>query len=66
MHKVDINRYPHHMRRDYAIRNDNIDKGVKLCGRCGGTGNELMSMYKMCQACKGTGIHNPDWDYTKE
>jgi hypothetical protein len=26
----------------------------------------LMSMYKKCQACNGTGAHNPKWDYSKE
>ncbi len=63
---VDVKRFPVHMRRDYMIRNSNVEKGIDLCGRCNGTGNELMSMYKKCQACNGTGKHNPEWDYTKE
>lgn len=29
--------------------------GKKLCGRCRGTGNELYSMYKSCEACGGSG-----------
>ena len=28
----------------------------KRCKRCHGTGNELFSMYRQCQACKGDGI----------
>lgn len=63
---IDVNQFPHHMRGDYEKRNANIRHGFKLCERCGGTGNELMSMYKQCQACNGDGIHNNNWDYTKE
>ncbi len=25
------------------------------CDRCGGTGNQLYSMYQQCEKCKGTG-----------
>jgi hypothetical protein len=28
---------------------------VSFCGRCGGTGNELLTMYRQCEWCKGTG-----------
>jgi len=28
----------------------------KLCGECGATGNEMLSMYRACAACNGTGI----------
>lgn len=32
-----------------------IPKG-KRCKRCAGTGNELYSMYRKCQACGGNGV----------
>ena len=38
------------MARAFAIPEE------KRCERCDGTGNELFSMYKECQACKGDGI----------
>lgn len=30
-------------------------KTIAVCGRCGGTGNELYSMYRECEECKGLG-----------
>ncbi len=53
--KRDIKEVPFHMRSDEQTRNDNIDAGNKLCERCGGTGNELFSMYRKCPKCNGTG-----------
>lgn len=64
--KEDVEKYPPHMRDDVLRRNENIDKGNKLCKRCGGTGNELFSMYRKCRACNGTGVFNENWDYSKE
>ena len=52
---VDLDKYPLHMRMDYQKRNENIQAGYKLCGRCEGTGNELYSMYRKCTVCRGTG-----------
>jgi hypothetical protein len=52
---IDIETIPFHMRRDYFIRNANIRAGKNLCKRCSGTGNELYSMWKQCQACTGDG-----------
>lgn len=45
---------PPHLAGDMA-RAFIIPEG-KRCSRCDGTGNELFSMYKECQACKGDGI----------
>ncbi len=53
---TDISTIPHHMRMDYITRNKNIAAGHKLCFRCSGTGNELYSMYRECENCRGTGI----------
>jgi uncharacterized OB-fold protein len=53
--KTDPNSVEPHMRMDITRRNENIDAGKKLCKRCGGTGNELFSMYRMCKNCGGTG-----------
>lgn len=47
--------YPVHMQGDYVRANENIKAKRKLCKRCGGTGNELMSMYHKCPKCKGRG-----------
>ena len=47
--------------RDELIRADNTKRGRKLCERCGGTGNELMSMWRRCSDCGGSGRH----EYTK-
>jgi DnaJ-class molecular chaperone len=66
MQKVNLEIVPHHMRKDYSIRNENIDKGIDLCPRCSGTGNELVSMYRKCHACNGTGEKSLTWNYTKE
>lgn len=38
------------MTRSFAIPEE------KRCNRCDGTGNELLSMYKQCQACGGDGV----------
>lgn len=32
------------------------NKGHPLCDHCGGTGNELLFMYRECPKCAGTGI----------
>lgn len=40
------------MARAYSIPKE------KQCSRCNGTGNELLSMYRECQACKGDGVSN--------
>lgn len=53
--KVDLSTIPLHMRTDYVKRNANIDAGKKLCKRCGGTGNQLLSMWQKCEACDGKG-----------
>jgi len=53
---IDISTKPLHMRMDYQRRNENVVKGLDLCERCDGTGNELYSMYKKCSQCSGTGI----------
>lgn len=34
---------------------DNVEPAGQICPRCEGTGNELMSMYRKCSDCKGTG-----------
>ena len=36
------------------------------CRRCQGTGNELMFMYKRCEACNGSGIVKNKEDHIKE
>jgi DnaJ-class molecular chaperone len=51
---------------DEMIRKENKEKGNKLCVRCGGTGNELYSMYKKCKACNGTGVYNENFDYSQK
>jgi len=56
---TDLSTVPLHMRGDYQHKNDNIKAGVKLCKHCGGTGNELYSMYRKCPKCNGTGKKNP-------
>ena len=43
-----------------AIRHDEewadaIDEDLR-CTYCGGTGNELYSMYRQCRACGGDGV----------
>ena len=47
--------WPGHMRPDVRTRNENITQKRKLCDRCQGTGNELMSMYHKCTKCNGNG-----------
>lgn len=39
-----------------------IDDGFNPCKRCDGTGNELLSMYRKCQACNGDGISKGNED----
>lgn len=31
------------------------------CARCEGTGNELFSMYRRCEACQGRGFNRIGW-----
>jgi len=52
---IDTDTCPVHMRVDFLSRNENVVAGNKLCERCDGTGNELMSMYRACQKCGGNG-----------
>jgi len=52
---VDLNTVPDHMRMDYETRNENVREGRKLCGRCNGTGNEMFSMFRLCEECLGNG-----------
>jgi RecJ-like exonuclease len=40
---------------DYGRRNTNVERALTLCERCGGTGNEWLSMYRACEGCDGTG-----------
>jgi len=58
MSEEKLQQYPFHMQSDYRIRNDNIEKGFTLCEHCGGTGNELFSMYRACPKCSGKGHLN--------
>lgn len=53
---VDLEKIPFHMRGDYHLRNQNVAEERILCSRCDGTGNELLSMSRTCQACGGDGI----------
>lgn len=47
---------PFHMRGDELTKIENTEAGHKLCKRCSGTGNELLSMYRRCIDCDGKGI----------
>ena len=40
---------------DEARMLDNIRRQRKLCDRCSGTGNQMLSIYQKCEACDGTG-----------
>lgn len=44
--------------KESGIDNFHIDEvpGKKICKRCEGTGNQLLSMYQKCEACNGTGV----------
>ena len=53
--KWNINDWPQHTHQDVYKRNLNIDEEHELCKRCEGTGNELISMWRKCSHCKGTG-----------
>jgi DnaJ-class molecular chaperone len=53
--KTNLAKVPLRALGDYTKRNNNIDRGVTLCTRCQGTGNELLSMFRKCQACDGSG-----------
>ena len=35
-------------------------QGDKACFRCGGTGNELVNLYRACSDCGGTGQAQAD------
>lgn len=56
------NKYGVGIGRDEYTKQTNIDKGNPLCRRCGGTGNELYSMYRQCEHCKGTGVKDDPQD----
>lgn len=45
-----------HQWHDYARQESNEAAGHQLCDHCGGTGNELFSMYRKCPKCDGTGV----------
>jgi len=65
--KWNEDKYAPHMRMDVRKRNDNIDFGSELCGRCQGTGNELLSMHRRCSHCGGSGIKCiPRWCYNND
>lgn len=42
---------------DASNLHENQRRGYLLCGRCGGTGNELAAFYRACHECSGSGIH---------
>jgi DnaJ-class molecular chaperone len=54
----------------WGIRSDNANAAKippkKRCERCDGTGNELYSMYRQCQACGGNGISKGNEDQFDE
>jgi len=52
----EIKEFPMHMQGDYRVMNKNIKDGKDLCQHCGGTGNELFSMYRQCPTCYGKGF----------
>lgn len=52
-----------HQVSDYKTKDNNIVDGNELCPRCDGTGNELFSMYRKCEACDGSGVKNDGYDY---
>lgn len=64
--KVNIETIPMHMRGDETRRNQNIDDEQALCKRCGGTGNQMYSMYQECEACGGDGISKNNEDTFKD
>ena len=39
---------------------------VQRCARCGGTGNEMLFMYRQCQACGGDGLSRGNEAEVKE
>jgi len=42
---------------EYRRYKNFIEEGeAALCSRCSGTGNELLSMYKKCVICNGSGL----------
>jgi hypothetical protein len=41
---------------DAAVQRRNREGGHTLCEWCGGTGNELYAMYRVCPKCGGDGI----------
>ena len=47
------------MRVGQRRRNENIDKGKRLCENCGGTGNSgflTFAIYTPCPECNETGV----------
>lgn len=46
--------------KDPRVKSDNEERDLipesQRCGRCAGTGNELMFMYRRCRACGGDGF----------
>lgn len=57
---IDLDTCPAHMQMDYRTRNKNVMDNHKLCKRCDGTGNELMSMFRRCIKCNGSGINTTE------
>lgn len=52
-----------HQVMDYRTKEINEAGTDDLCPRCDGTGNELFSMYRECEACGGSGVKNPNYNY---
>lgn len=44
------------MTDDSTMTLDQITACIAICQHCGGTGNELYSMYRTCIACGGSGV----------
>lgn len=47
---------PFYAVHDYIRLDDNKRLNKPLCDHCEGTGNELLSMYRKCPKCNGTGV----------
>jgi len=56
MSDEEINSLPSYLQNDYRKMNKNIINGKNLCENCGGTGNQLFSMYQTCDDCYGRGF----------
>ncbi len=50
-----LSNLPFHMRGDKWTAILNEEEGFDLCEHCGGSGNELLSMYRKCPKCDGYG-----------